>query len=216
MLNELYRAPAGDETGAALAFLSRGVGGAEAYTFLWLNRGNIPEGVFFCAFENGRVKSVVYNNGDRTIETAPDVDPYPGLHLLRFAGPPPRQDARLCSLTASDVPEIYKILSGSEKLSPDDEARCVYRLRAMRDGFSVGFGVKENGTLLSFAFIVAQNEDSALLGDVFTRPAYRGRGYASAAVLACAAAAAHKTAYVLCEEENVRFYERLGFTEYND
>jgi GNAT superfamily N-acetyltransferase len=214
MLNELYRAPAGEETGAALAFLSRGIGGAEAYTFLRLNRDRIPEGVFFCAFANGTVKSVVYNNGDRTVETAPGVDPYPGLRLLRFAGPPPLPDARLCELTTADVPEIYKILGG-KKLSPDDEARCVYRIRAMRDGFAKGYGVKENGTLLSFAFIVAQNEDSALLGDVYTRPAYRGKGYASAAVRACIAAA-RKDAYVLCEEKNVGFYERLGFREISD
>ena len=215
MLNELYRAPAGEETDAALAFLSRGIAGAEAYTFLRLNRGRIPEGVFFCAFENGAVKSVVYNNGDRTVETTPGADPYPGLRLLRFIGTENRPLSQ-CPLTTADVPEIYRILGGREKLSPDDEARCVYRIRAMRAGLAKGYGVKDNGTLLSFAFIVAQNEDSALLGDVYTRPAYRRRGYASAAVRACAAAAAQKTAYVLCEEENVRFYERLGFTEYND
>ena len=212
MLSELYRIPAGDETDAALRFLSRGIAGAEAYTFLRLNRNRIPEGCFWCAFDNGEIKSVVYNNGDRTIETAAGTDPYPGLRLMRFARPQPAQDPRVCPLVFSDLPEVYHILGGSETLSPDNEARYVFRARALREGLSQGFGVKENGRLISFAFLVAQNENSALLGDVFTRPAYRGKGYASAAVLACVAAAG-KDVYALCEEKNVSFYERLGFSD---
>ena len=161
--------------------------------------------------ENGTVKSVVYNNGDRTIETTAGVNPYPGLRLMRFAGPPPLPDARICTLTLADTLAAYRILSGGKR-SPDDEIRYVYRARAMREGLAEGFGIKENGTLVSFAFIVAQNEDSALLGDVYTRPEYRGKGYASAAVLACAAAA-RTDAYVLCAEENGGFYEGLGCVE---
>ena len=34
----VYRPPAPEETDAVLAFLSRGIAGAEAYTFLRLNR----------------------------------------------------------------------------------------------------------------------------------------------------------------------------------
>lgn len=212
MLTERYRIPAGDEIDAALHFLSRGIAGAEAYTFLRLNRNHIPEGCFWCAFEEGQVKSVVYNNGDRTIETAAGADPYPGLRLMRFAGPPPQTDARVCALTLPDALNVYRILGGGETLSPDNEARYVFRARAMREGLSQGFGVKENEVLFSFAFLAAQNETSALLGDVFTRPAYRGKGYASAAVLACVAAAG-KDVYALCEDINVSFYERLGFSD---
>ena len=215
MRNELYRAPAGEEIEAALAFLSRGIGGAEAYTFLRLNREALPEGRFWCAAEQGEVKSVVYHNGDRVIETAPGVPPYPGLRLLRFAGALPPPDPRAVPLGLKDAEHIYRVISGKNTLSPDEQARYVFRARAMRDGLACGYGVKENGSLCAFAFIAAGNADAALLGDVFTAPPYRGRGYAAASVLACAAKAIRdgKTAWVLCEDKNLGFYGKLGFTE---
>lgn len=202
--------PAPGETDAVLAFLSRGIAGAEAYTFLRLNREKLPEGCFWCAFEGGAVHSVVYNNGDRTVTVAPGVDPYPGLTLMRLTGPLPVPDARAVPLTNADVPEAYRAMSGSEILSPDDESRCADRMRAMRDGLASGFGVKEKGRLVSFAFITARNETSALLGDVYTLPSYRGRGYAAACALACAAAA-NREVYLLCEKPLTGFYEKLGF-----
>ncbi len=206
----VYRPPAPEETDAVLAFLSRGIAGAEAYTFLRLNREKLPAGCFWCAFEHGAVHSVVYNNGDRTVTVAPGADPYPGLVLMRFAGSVPLPDGRAVPLTNADVPEVYRAVSERESLSPDDENRCVDRMRAMRDGLAAGFGVKENGRLLSFAFITACNETSALLGDVYTRPAYRGWGYAAACVLACVAAA-NRDVYLICEEPLTGFYEKLGF-----
>ena len=211
MLNDRYITPAGGEIDAALSFLSHGLAGAEAYTFLRLNREKLPTGCFWCAFENGRVKSVIYNNGDRTVETAAGAEPYPGLLTLRFTGAFPAPDPRVSPLALADAQRIYTVISG-KKMTPDEEARYVYRARAMRDGLAKGFGVKENGRPVSFAFIVAQNEDSALIGDVFTVPAFRGRGYGGACVLACAAAAGpEKNAYVLCEEKNRDFYQKLGF-----
>ena len=51
-------------------------------------------------------------------------------------------------------------------------------------------------------------EAAILIGE----EAYRGKGYASACVRACVAAA-QKDAYVLCEDKNAGFYERLGFTD---
>ena len=211
MLNELYRAPAGEETGAALAFLSRGIAGAEAYVFLYLNRERLPEGRLFCAFRDGGIESVVFHNGERFVETAAGVDPYPGLRLMRFAGPRRAVGGPAVPLALPDTLEAYRILGGGT-LSPENEARYVYRARAMREGLAAGFGVKEDGALRAFAFIVAQNENSVLIGDVFTRPAYRGRGYASAAVTACAAAA-RGDAFILCEEKNAGFYKKLGFGE---
>ena len=98
--------------------------------------------------------------------------------------------------------------------TPDHEARYVYRARAMRAGLAEGFAVFEGETPVSCAFITAQNLDSCLLGDVFTAPERRGRGYASAAVCAAARAALGKgkTPYILCEERMKGFYERLGFS----
>lgn len=210
-----YRLPAPEETEAVLAFLSRGIAGAEGYTFLRLNRDKLPEGCFWCAADQGEIKSVIYNNGDRTVVTAPGVLPYPGLRLLRFAGAFPRPDPRAVPLGLKDAENIYRVISGRAALSPDEEARYVYRARAMRDGLACGYGVKEKGDLCAFAFLTAQNETAALLGDVFTAPAYRGRGYAAASVLACAAKALRdgKTAWALCEEKNLGFYRKLGFTE---
>ena len=210
----LFKTPRGEEIGKALEFCAGGIAGAEMYTFLLLHRETVPEGRFWCA-ENaaGEVTDAVFNNGDRTVYLSAGRAPYPGLRLLRPAGelPPPPGNVR--PLAADGLMAVYRLLGGEEKLSPANEERYVYRARAVRDGLAESFAVYENGRPVSFAFITAQNRTACLVGDVFTAVPFRGRGYASGAVLAAAARAAalHKTPYILCEAPREGFYTRLGF-----
>ena len=210
----IFKTPAGDDIDRMLAFCARGIAGAEAYTFLTLERKDVPPGRLFFAAENGRIFSVVFNNGDRNVTTQAGVFPYPGLCLLRYAG----GNAPALPVLPAGLPEtaaFYRQMGGG-RLTPDNETRYVYRARALRDGLAKGFCVKTDGAPVSFAYIVAGNMDSCLLGDVFTVPEMRGRGYGTAAVLAAANAALQngQTPYALCEPGTAGFYGRMGFVRW--
>lgn len=214
MLTEKYVYPAKSLRDKLLTFTSRGISGAEIYTFVSVNYHSLPEGRIFCAAdETGNVKSALYNNGDRNVICEAGKSPYEGLYLLRFSGKCPEKNEGVLPLTLADARGIYNVIDGKEKLSVSDEERYVYKARCMRDGFSFGFGVKENGKLLSFAFIIAKNEDTCLLGDVFTVPHRRNEGLAKICINACIRKALEekKTPYTLCEEKNLDFYHRLQF-----
>ncbi len=208
----LFKTPRGADADKALAFCSRGLAGAEMYTFLKLNGASLPEGCFWCAESGGEVTAAVFNNGDRTINDRPGEDPYPDACVGVYAAAPPETIGPL-ELTRRDLFDAYLHLNGGGTISNANAERYVYRARAMREGLAAGWGIKKDGKLISFAFISAQNEDHALLADVFTAPEWRGRGYASRCVLAAvrAALSAGKTPFLLCAPRMKRFYTRLGF-----
>lgn len=209
-----FKTPAGEEElKKALAFCAKGIAGAEMYTFLRLEGKSIPEGRFFCAGnEKGETVSAVFNNGDVTVTKEPGIPPYQGLLVMEYTGALPQDDLAIIPAGLPEALAFYKA-QGEGSLSPADEARYVYRARALRDALALGFCVKENGNPVSFAYITAQNEDTALLGDVFTVPSARGRGYARRCVKACVRAALQngKVPYVLCEAHMEGFYRDLGF-----
>ena len=213
MLTERFVLPAGETKTRLLDFTSHGIDGAEIHTFLKLNFDRVPDGTLFAAEKDGAVLGAVLNTGDYTVQKIPGEPVYPeGLFLMKSGGAPEKPGPVPSPLALSDTLEAQKLLSGTP-LSPDAEARYVYRARALREGLARGCGIKEAGKLVSFAYIVAENEDSALLGDVFTLPQYRGRGYASACIrrLDLDAAARGKTLWTLTEKENLDFYAALRF-----
>ena len=214
MPEPLFRRPDEKEAALLTALSSRGIAGAEIFTFLKLNAGAVPEGTLFAAVKDGAPVGAALNTGDYTVRLLPGTPPYEeGLFLLKSAGVPERGGENPVRLTLSNLLEAKTLLAGG-MLSRDDELRYVYRARCMREGLSTGFGIKdENGALLSFAFTVAENGDSALLGDVFTVPEARKRGLAGACVRAldrdCRKRG--KTLWTLTEKENLPFYESLQF-----
>ena len=207
-----FKTPAGEQIKKALAFCEKGIAGAEMYTFLRLNEPNLPEGRFFCAENNaGEIVSAVFMNGDITVTKQAGQPPCPGLCLMVYAGAVP-DAVPAAPLTLADTLAFYKAQENGV-LTAANETRYVYRARAMRDGFAAGFGTKENGRCVGFAYITAANTDSGLIGDVFTLPEARGRGFAKQNVLACVRWCADrgKRAYLLCEPRMAPFYAGFGF-----
>jgi GNAT superfamily N-acetyltransferase len=206
--------PKGEEIERLLRFCARGIAGAELYTLLQMDGDGFPEGRVFCAEENGETVAAVYRGPDYTVTKAPGVYPVEELRLLRFKSARPCRPVFLMKTGLRELRAFTSLLADG-KPGYEDGARYVYKARLLRDGFYRGYCVYENGALVSAAATVAENEDSALLGDVFTRPDYRGKGYASACVtFACADALSRgKTPWALCENETVPFYKKLGFEE---
>ena len=213
----VFKTPAGENVKKALAFCAEGAAGVEAYTFLRLNEKALPPGRFFCA-ENaaGEVFSAVFYNGDMPVKKEAGVPPYGDLCVMEYRAAPPPETAAL-PLTLADTLAAYAALGGGF-LTPENELRYVYRARALREGLACGFGIKENGALAAFAYITAQNVTCAMLGDVYTLPAFRGRGYAHKTAAACvrAALAAGKRPVLVCAPEMRGFYKKMGFEVMKD
>lgn len=118
------------------------------------------------------------------------------------------------------------VMLGSDRLA---DMRALYATENGADAFAafqlaMGFfyGVEQDGALVSAAGIhlVSPAQGVAAVGNVFTHPAYRGRGYAAACVGATVAAlqaAGSETIILNVEQRNlgaIRIYERLGFVKY--
>ncbi|MCH5198637.1 MAG: GNAT family N-acetyltransferase [Oscillospiraceae bacterium] len=213
MQTERFFKPEGKSLQNALEFTRSGTSGAEIYSFLSLNKNNLPEGVIWCSEKEGKTSCVIYKNGDMTVTKAENANPYPGLHIMKFSSFSPEGYDETLPLTHRDALRAYEIMNGGKKLSPANEERYVYRARLMRDGFSYGFGIKKENELVSFAFITASNEDSCIIGDVFTVPEHRNLGYAKSCTLSAAKKCLemNKSAYILCKEEMKEFYRKMGF-----
>ena len=212
-----YRLPAGETADRLLRETARGIAGAELFTLLSVRRGHLPEGRLFAAETRDGRLSVLYRAPDYTLRLADGVFPYAGLRLLKLTGDRlPRPDG-VTPMKLQDLLEAAALLAGG-KMTAADEDRYVYKAKCLLDGFYAGFCVREEDGIVGMAAIAAQNEDTALLGDVFTRPDRRGRGLAARCIAAVARCAAqkHKDLWALCEEKNVPFYEKLGFEEGND
>ena len=77
-------------------------------------------------------------------------------------------------------------------------------------------GIEDNGKLAALAMTVAESETAAVLGAVACAPEYRRKGYGSIVVkhLTNALVAENKRVYLhRAQNANVRFYQKLGFTE---
>ena len=99
---------------------------------------------------------------------------------------------------------------------PGAEARAVLFLRAANAGLADCFWIEDKaGKLAAGAQIRAANETNALIANLFTRPACRGRGYATRLLAACGTAAAEKgrTPVLYCEKKLRRFYAARGYRE---
>lgn len=193
--------------------------GAEAFTFIKLHE-TIPEEAFFCGKdENGKIGSIIFNNGDEYIKVYGSEFP----PLFSFSekcifvyGTNNTIQEETEEISGSKLTEFYKLISQSEHLSYDNERRYVERMRAVNHGYSKVFAVYDNKKIISSAAVSAQNEKYCLIADVFTHPDYRCKGYARKCINSCISytLSINKKPFLLCEEKMCSYYEKLGFTYY--
>ena len=213
-----------------------GILNAEIYTAL---HSDINPFNFRVAKTDGEINGVIYNNGDNFLfsafnnsfyEAAKDFFAFSGnnvfssnenlkklnlpespIYILQGRKESCPTTAKL--LSGREIQNMYKVISGKGSLSADEEIRYIRYIKAVNAGLSAVFGMEENGEYVSFAAVSASNRDTALIGDVFTLPEHRKKGYAAQCVKACMSFCAEKTKtpFVFCEEKNIKFYEKLNF-----
>lgn len=193
--------------------------GAEAFTYLALNK-DISGGRLWCAKnENGHIASVIYDDGDFYIKAA-------GAQFSLFFSYREKcfmvyEKKEIPESTAVDVSETgimdaFRLFCESCELSFDNEKRYVERRRAVNAGLACVFAVYDGTEMVSTASVSAENADYAVISDVFTRKDKRNGGLA-ARVLGSAVAYClerGRTPVLLCEENMCSYYEKSGFKLY--
>jgi RimJ/RimL family protein N-acetyltransferase len=127
-------------------------------------------------------------------------------------------------------------LDGVERIGPDqaNQLAALYRhaaepgeeivaFRPWQIAYGAFFGVRQGGELVAAAgtHVWSTTEGVAAIGNVFTRPDHRGRGYATrctAAIVAEALESRIDTVILNVREGNrpaIRVYEKLGFRWYH-
>jgi ribosomal protein S18 acetylase RimI-like enzyme len=128
----------------------------------------------------------------------------------QFRPTPSDSVSRLTMEHLDDLQTLYAV---------DDKAADAFAPYQLADGLF--FGVEVDGRLVSVAgtHLIAPTERIGAVGNIFTHPDHRGRGYAAACTSAiCAELLTQELTVVLNvgvkNTPAIRLYERLGFREY--
>ena len=183
--------------------------------------------------KKGRLRRVVFDNSSYTAYFSPKgarfYENTPGASVFSS----PEEKNRLCVMVyagkrAGDaqngVRELaypmlrsaFEAIYGTKELPDGAREAFVRRCRAVNHGSGVTFGVVQNGEVLSTGSVIASDRKTALIGDIFTLPACRCRGYAALVLDACVAWAVsrNRTPVLLCREEMYGYYRKRGFKRY--
>lgn len=112
-----------------------------------------------------------------------------------------------------DLKEVYTCLSSSFDDLPSFSDWLPDVSHRVRHNTASAFAIKEDDKCVSVAMAVAKNETGVILGGVATLPQCRNKGHGGSIVADFADRYYEegKTVYLCCENDKIRFYERLGF-----
>ena len=216
------------------ALRSRSAGhvlGTEIFTSLALDPDETNERLWVARDNGGAPVAAVYDYPSHTVWLSPG-RACVGRHAANPAGvfAPPRRKDRYAVMEKRGAPAgavppsvrraegetlraLFAMLGGGMLSRRSQELHYVYMRRCLNRGLAAAFCVYLNGEPVSCAMIGAENERFALIGNVYTLPSHRGRGYASAALAACEAFAAEqgKTPVLYCEKKTAAFYRGRGY-----
>lgn len=193
--------------------------GAVAFSLLYSSPDGISESFLLGEDENGDIKSVIFDTGDEYFLVAGEE--FPPL-LTRCEKTVMIYNKSSCEkgsaeiLQGKEILDLYKLLSGKNILSFDDERRYVIRLRAVNAGLAWVFGIREEGKLVSSVSISSMNEKYAMIADVFTDENYRNKGLARECLMSVTDFVLQngKIPILLCDEKMCPYYEKAGFEIY--
>lgn len=116
-------------------------------------------------------------------------------------------------LTGSEIRALYLLLASGQAMPAPLERSYVYAVRCANRGLSEVYAIREGGKPVSGAEIMAKNDVYALIGNLFTDPAHRGRGLAAAVLTACETAAAKegRIPVLYCERAMLPYYRARGY-----
>lgn len=214
-----FRKAAEEDKEKISSLINGTVEGAAAFSALYTADRGISDLFFLGEDENADIKSIVYDTGDEYFlvygEEFPSIFTRNEKTVMIYRYSVCEKGSAEV-LRGKEILGLYKLLSGKDTLSFDDERRYVLRLRAVNSGLSAVFGIREEGRLISSASVSSENEKYALIADVFTEKEQRGRGLARECLMTAVDYALRKgkTPVLLCNENMCPYYEKAGFEIY--
>ncbi len=214
-----FRKAVKEEKEKISSLISDTVRGAAAFSVLHTSPDDISDFFFLGEDGNGDVKSIVFDTGDEYFliygEEFPEIFTRCEKTVMIYSKSTAETgDAEM--LQGREILDLYKLLSGKNTLSFDDERRYVLRLRAVNSGLSAVFGIREDGRLVASASISSMNGKYALIADVFTDENYRRRGLARQCLMSVTEYALEKgrIPILLCDGKMCPYYKKAGFEIY--
>lgn len=129
---------------------------------------------------------------------------------------PPAEGEPVEWITAETLREIYPLLRHALPAEDDRPFGNWYveLSHLLRHGRRRAAVIRRDGVPVSLAMTAAQTDTAAVIGPVFTLPAYRGNGYAHRLCRALGDGSAEegKTVFLCCETHLLPFYEKAGWT----
>lgn len=195
--------------------------GTESFTYLsCISR---TEEFFWCGVtENDEIKALIINTGDGNFRAFGEE--IPGFLKLEkrctmvYSKNEVIFENDVTELENRHISEFYKKYSSSSSMGFDDKIRYVNTLHCKNKGYCRFFGITENDTLISVSAVTAENDKYALIGNVFTIPGERNKGFAGICVKKCIefSLSQGKTPFLYCNENMKDYYKKLGFEEIYD
>lgn len=201
------------------SLISNTVEGAMAFSVLFSSADGISDFFFVGEDENADVKSIVFDTGDEYFLVYGEE--FPELFTrcrkcIMIYNKSTAEEGSAEMLQGREITELYRLLSGKNTLSFDDERRYVLRLRAVNAGLAAVFGIREGERLVASASISSMNEKYALISDVFTDKDFRSRGLARRCLMSCVDFSLKngRIPMLLCDGKMCPYYEKAGFIIY--
>ncbi len=190
-----------------------------AFSVLFSSADGISDFFFVGEDENADVKSIVFDTGDEYFlvygEEFPELFTQCRKCIMIYSKST-AEEGSAEMLQGREITELYRLLSGKNTLSFDDERRYVLRLRAVNAGLAAVFGIREGERLVSSASISSMNEKYAVIADVFTDKDFRSRSLARRCLMSCVDFSLKngRTPILLCDGKMCPYYEKAGFIIY--
>lgn len=116
-------------------------------------------------------------------------------------------DASKKGVSTDDFVKIKALWSADFSEAVSSAAPKIYRGIINRCSGAV---IRDNGEIAAGGF-ASFCDEYAVITDVFTKEKYRGKGYGTALVNKLLKLSRAETVYLLCEDKNLSFYEKIGF-----
>lgn len=118
------------------------------------------------------------------------------------------------SLKEVDLFDLYELISVCHKIEATKESRDFFVTdisHKIRHGQADVYAVENEGRYVSCALALAITKTDVLLGGVSTYIEHRKKGYAKTCIYELIKKYQDKNMFILCKEDKIKFYEKLGF-----